>query len=346
VLEALALGGVAAGYIAPKGADPTADLHGWLETIRAGEPYGAETRAIAEQFATFKGTPGLDPLGAAPLLIQVGWTDPVFPAIEAVRPYNRINTAVEGGADIGIQIGDVGHFTGGNPLNQNKTFNEEGALFFARHLRGQQVPATTPGQVTAYLQGCPKGSKGSGAIRRTGFPSLDRGMLVLRRRSGTVTSSGGDPATAKIVDPVVTNDRCTQVRPGSAKGTTVLTRRSPGFTMLGIPTVRTTVRTNGDNGQIDALLWEVLRNGRQRIVDFGVYRLRNDQRGRITFQLQGNGYKFAKGSTVKLELRGRTPGLYRPSNGKFSVSLTDTSLEIPTNDNPSRSKGIVRPRGN
>jgi pimeloyl-ACP methyl ester carboxylesterase len=346
VLKALALGGVVAGYIAPKGADPTADLNGWLETIEAGEPYGADARAIAEQFAEFKGTPGLDPLNAAPLLIQVGWTDPVLPALEAVRPYNRINTAVEGGADIGIQIGDVGHFTGGNPLNQNKTFNEEGAQFFARHLRGQQVPLVVPGQVTAFLQGCPKGSKGSNAIRRPGFPALDRGRFVLSRRSGTVTSSGGDPATAKVVDPVATSDRCTQVKPGSRKGTAVLTRRSPGFTMLGIPTVRTRVTTNGDNGQIDALLWEVLRNGRQRIVDFGVYRLRNDQRGGITFQLQGNGYKFAKGSTVKLELRGRTPGLFRPSNGKFSVKLGSTSLEIPTDDPPNRAKGIVRPRAN
>ena len=345
VLKALALGGVAAGYIAPKGADPTADLHGWLERILAGEPYGADARAIADQFTTFKGTPGLDPLNAAPLLIQVGWTDPVLPAIEAVRPYNRINTAVEGGADIGIQVGDVGHFTGGNPLNQNRVFNEEGAIFFARHLKGQQVPVV-PGQVTAFLQGCPKGSKGSGAIRRPGFPALDRGRFVLTRRAGTVTSSGGDDKTAKVVDPAATNDRCTEVAPGATKGTTVLTRRSPGFTMLGIPTVRTTVTTKGDHGQIDALLWEVLRNGKQRIVDFGVYRLKDDQRGGITFQLQGNGYRFAKGSTVKLELRGRTPGLFRPSNGKFSVSLKNTSLEIPTNDGPSRSKGIIRPRGN
>ena len=264
VLKALALGGVAAGNIAPEGADPTADLHGWLKVIEAGEPYGADARALAEQFAQFKGTAGLDAQNAAPLLIQVGWTDPVFPAIEAVRPYNRINTAVEGGADIGIQIGDVGHFTGGNPLNQNKTFNEEGAQFFARLLKGQQVPLVVPGQVTAYLQGCPKGSEGSGAVRRPGFPALDRGRLVLTRRSGTVTSSGGDPNTAKVADPFATSDRCTQVAPGSTRGTTVLTRRSPGFTMLGIPTVRTTVTTNGDNGQIDALLWEVLRNGKQR----------------------------------------------------------------------------------
>ena len=345
VLKLLAAGGVAAGYIAPEGADPTADLLGWLKTIQAGEPYGADARALAQQFATFKGTPGLDAGNSAPLLIQVGWTDPVFPAIEAVRPYNRINTAVEGGADIGIQIGDVGHFTGGNPLGQYRTFNTEGAAFFARQLKGEG-PVPSPGAVTAFLQGCPKGSKGSGAIRRNGWPSLDRGMFVLRRRSGTVTSSGGDAATAKIADPGQTNDRCTEVAPGARKGTTVITRRSPGLTLLGLPRLVTTVATDGDGAQLDALLWEVLPNGKQRIVDFGVYRLRDDQKGRITFQLQGNGYRFRKGSTIKLELRGRTPGLFRPSNGKFTVKLTDTVLELPTNEGPRPGNGIARPRGN
>jgi pimeloyl-ACP methyl ester carboxylesterase len=343
LLNALALGG-RLGYVAPRGADPTADLDSWVEALNAGEPYGGDVRALAEQFAAFKGTPRLDAGIAAPLLVQVGWTDPVFPAIEAVRAYQRMNTAVEGGADVAIQIGDVGHFTGGNPLGQYMVFNNQASEFFARLLKIEgSEPA--PGQVTAYLQGCPRGSKGSGAIHRNGWPSLGRGLFVMKRQSGTVTSAGGDDATARTVDPVATSDRCTEVAPGSSKGTTVLTRRSPGFTMLGLPLVRTTVKTKGKYGQLDALLWEVLPGGKQRIVDFGVYRLTENQKGRIVFQLQGNGYKFRKGSTVKLELRGRTPGLYRPSNGKFSVKLAGTSVEIPTNDGASKSKGIIRPRG-
>jgi pimeloyl-ACP methyl ester carboxylesterase len=345
VLNALANGGAIVANIAPKGADPTADLFGWQETVNAGEPYGSDTTAILRQFLEFKSTSGMDADRAAPLLIQMGWTDPVFPAIEAVRPYERINAAVEGGADVSIQIGDVGHFTGGNPLGQYRRFNNDGAAFFARHLKGEGG-VVAPGAVVAYLQGCPKGSKGSGAIQRISWRSLARGVFALKRRSGTVTSSGGDDATAKVVDPVQTADRCTEVAPGSTKGTTVLTRRSPGFTMLGLPKVQTTVTTTGDNGQLDALLWEVLKNGKQRIVDFGVYRLKKNQKGRVVFELQGNGYKFAKGSTVKLELRGRTPNLYRPSNGTFSVKLEGTTLEIPTKESASKSTGITKPRPN
>jgi hypothetical protein len=135
------------------------------------------------------------------------------------------------------------------------------------------------------------------------------------------------------------------VQGGSTAGTTVLSRTSPGFTMLGLPRVVATVDTKGEFGQLDALLWEVRgprSRRRQRLVDFGVYRLKANQRGRIVFQLQGNGFRFEKGSTIKLELRGRTPNLYRPSNGSFRVNLRDVSLEIPTRDKPSRAKGIDR----
>ena len=343
VFNALVAGGVAVANIAPKGADPTADLFRWQEIANAGEPYTDEARAVLRQIAAFKGASGLAAANAAPLLIQVGWTDPVFPALEALRPFERINLAVEGGADIGLQIGDIGHFTGGNPLGQYVRFNDDGAAFFARLLKGEGE-APPPGRVVAYLQGCPKGTKSSGAMVRSGFSALTRGAFLLTRRAGTVTSSGGDPDTARVADPVQTPDRCTQVAPGSSKGTTVLTRRSPGLTMLGLPRVRATVRTTGDGGQIDALLWELLSNGKQRLVDFGVYRLADDQRGRIVFQLQGNGYRFKRGSTVRLELRGRTPGLYRPSNGKFSVSLSGVTLELPTKERPNRSHGIVAPR--
>ena len=342
-MNALANGGAAVANIAPKGADPTADLLGWQELLNAGEPYGSSVRSLADQFSRFKGTPGLDAGNAAPLLIQIGWTDPVFPAVEAVRASNRINLAVEGGAPVEIQVGDVGHLTAGNPLNQYVRFNDDGAAFFARHLKGEGEAPGAPGRVVAYLQGCPKGSRGSGAIERTGWPELARGSFVLERRSGRVSSGGGSAATAAVVDPVRTGDRCTEVDPGSTKGTAVLTRRSPGITLLGLTTISARVRAKGDGGQIDALLWERLPSGKQRIVDFGVYRLTDDQTGRIVFQLHGNGYRIREGSVVRLELRGRTPDLYRPSNGRFSVALSDVRAVLPTHDRPSRAKGIGRP---
>jgi predicted acyl esterase len=341
VFNALAAGGQL-GFTAPEGADPTADLTGWLKLVNAGEPYGQAATALAEQTATFKSATGIPGTTTVPLLIMIGWTDVVFPAIEAIRPYNRLRLATDDTADVRLQIGDLGHFTGGNPREQYEEFNDSSLNFFDRHLKGEG-PAPPLGTVTAFLQGCPKGSAGSSPIFASSYPRLARGNMVLLKRSGRVTSKGGSAVSAAAADPVKNPDRCLKVQGGATTGTTVLSRTSPGFTMIGLPRVVATVETKGRFGQLDALLWEVTgprARRRQRLVDFGVYRLRENQKGRIVFQLQGNGYRFAKGSTIKLELRGRTPNLYRPSSKSFRVELEDISFEIPTRDKPSRAKRI------
>jgi hypothetical protein len=81
----------------------------------------------------------------------------------------------------------------------------------------------------------------------------------------------------------------------------------------------------------------------QRLIDFGVYRLTRNQEGRIAFQLHGNGYRVAAGHTLKLELRGRAPNLYRPSNEPFTVDVTDLRAVLPTKEGRNRAKGIGRP---
>jgi pimeloyl-ACP methyl ester carboxylesterase len=341
VLNALAAGGTL-GYTAPEGADPTADLTAWVKLANAGEPYPSAATDLLQQIATYKSATGIPASSAAPLLIQVGWTDPVFPAIEALRPYNRLLAKANTGNEVTLQLGDVGHFTSGNPKSQYEVFNDDALPFFDRHLKGQG-PALPIGAVTAFLQGCPKGSAGSSPIFASSYDELARGAMVLTRRSGSVTSKGGSDRSAAAADPAKNPDRCLKVQGGATTGTTVLSRTSPGFTMIGLPRVTALVDTKGKYGQLDALLWEVTgprATRRQRLVDFGVYRLTPNQKGRIVFQLQGNGYRFAKGSTIKLELRGRTPNLYRPANKSFRVTLRDIAVEIPTRDKPKASKGI------
>jgi hypothetical protein len=98
--------------------------------------------------------------------------------------------------------------------------------------------------------------------------------------------------------------------------------------MLGMPIVGTRIRTKGRGGFIAARLWDV-RRGKQILVARGLYRLRDNQRGRIVFQLFGNGWKFAKGHTAKLELLGRDPNYLRTGNFRFSVRFTRTRVDLP-----------------
>ena len=70
--------------------------------------------------------------------------------------------------------------------------------------------------------------------------------------------------------------------------------------------------------------------GTKTLISRAVYRLTEAQAGTITFQLHGNGYEFAKGHTVKLQLLGRDAPYYRASNGSFSVEVSNVTVTLPT----------------
>jgi predicted acyl esterase len=120
-----------------------------------------------------------------------------------------------------------------------------------------------------------------------------------------------------------------------------MSRRSEGFSLVGMTAVHARVRTTGRFGQIVARLWDVA-GGKQRIVDYGVFRLTPNQRGEIVFQLFGNGYRFRKGHRVKLELVGNSDPLFRASNRPFRVELSDVRASIPTRERPSKGLHVSR----
>ncbi len=82
--------GQQSGFYSPPGVDSQADLTTWFAESNKGEPETPAQRAIVDQLGSYHSAFGL-PLssaGPAPLLIQNGWTDDLFPAPEALRPYN------------------------------------------------------------------------------------------------------------------------------------------------------------------------------------------------------------------------------------------------------------------
>ena len=84
--------------------------------------------------------------------------------------------------------------------------------------------------------------------------------------------------------------------------------------------VRANVTVTGHDALLVGRLWDVNpATGRQRLVDRGVVRLRS--RKLVSFDLNGNAYKFARGHQIKLELLGRDSPTYRAANGTFSVTV-------------------------
>jgi predicted acyl esterase len=338
-----------AGFIAPAGADPNADLRTWRDRTLAGEPYGADVRAIAREINTYHDSSSLTGT-PAPLIVQNGWADDLFPVREALRVYNSVRRASPR-APISLQFGDTGHARGGAHLNQERAFNDQGVRFFDFWLRRHGRPPA-PGGVLAFLQRCPRGvDSGGGPFSAGSWTRIHPGAVSFGGVAArTVRSDGGNVATASAFNPIFgTSDACKEVPFEHAPGTGVYELGSRGFTMLGRPTVRATIATRGRFGQLDSRLWDVDPvHGTQLLVTRGAYRLLDDQRGTITFQLNGNGWIFAPRHRIKLELlgndAGNNGGYLRASNGAFSVRVTRLTIELPTHERPSRARGIGVPR--
>jgi pimeloyl-ACP methyl ester carboxylesterase len=316
--------GNSSGFIAPSGADPEADLSKWYAVTNAGEPETPEDEAIANQIYTYHQGYGLSGK-PAPMLLESGWTDALFPVEQSLRAYNAAR-ALKGYA--ALMFGDLGHSPGSNKPNTDRAFNEKGAAFFAAKLQ-KSGSAPANGSVTAYTQTCPQGEPGGGPFTAPTWARLHRHSVGFSSTTPqTFTMSGGNPTIAAEEDPIANSNACKTLKTETEPNTAEYTTTSSGFTLLGLPTVTATIKTVGEYGEIAARLWDV-SGTEQRLVSRGVYRLTANQTGTITFQLHGNGYAFPAGDTVKLQLLGSDKPYYRQSNfagtlvevGKLSVSL-------------------------
>ncbi len=320
--------GQATGYVAPTGADPEADLTKWYAAVNAGEPYNPEDEAIAHQIYDFHQGYGMPQSGKpAPMLLESGWTDDLFPVSQSLRAYNQTR-AVKGYAV--LMFGDLGHSPAANKENTDHAFNDEAAGFFAAKLQ-HSGKAPKNGSVTTYTQTCPTNAPAGGPFTAPKWSKIHPHTLSFGSAAAqTFTSAGGNPTIAAEIDPIANSNACKTVKAEEEPDTANYTTPSSGFTLMGSPTVSAHANVTGLYGELTARLWDVLPNGEQREVSRGVYRLLDNQQGQITFQLHGNGYEFPAGDTVKLQLLGRDAPSYRASNGAFAVEVSGLTVSLPT----------------
>jgi fermentation-respiration switch protein FrsA (DUF1100 family) len=304
-----------------------ADLNTDFALVNAGEPPSDQAKArLAEIYADHQGY-GL-PGSPAPLLIENGWTDDLFPTEQAIRVYNQASPT----SPVSLQLGDLGHSRGQNKPTVNHAFNDQGTSFFDHYLRGASGgPAS--GAVTAYTQTCPASAPDGGPYTAPSYEQLSSGTVTFGSAAPQEVTASGDHSTSSQFDPIGgTSDACKTIPSSSGPGTATYTHTtSTGFTLLGLPTVTATIQTTGDFGELDSMLFDVAPDGSERLISRGAYRLTADQRGQITFQLHGNGYAFAPGHTVKLVLLGNDAPYLRASNdAAFTVQVSNLTVTLPT----------------
>jgi len=302
--------------------------------IQAGQPLSADAlsavQAIYDHSTPYRlgFLPGAS--RPAPLLIQNGWTDDLFPPEHALRAYNSLRSHYPG-FPVSLQFGDLGHSRGTNKAATDAYFFDQARGFFRAHLKNVSG-APAAGSVTAFTQTCPASTPDGGPFKAQSWPAIHNAGITFGNASSKMfNSAGGNQNVAAQFDPIAgTTDACKAVNTTNEPNTA--TYKHPfnsAFTMLGLPTVRADIQTTGQFGEIAARLWDLMPNGQQRLISRGVYSLRNNQTGHIVFQLHGNGYRFATGHTVELQLLGRDAPYYQQSNGTFSVNVSNLTVALP-----------------
>ncbi|HEV2790174.1 MAG TPA: CocE/NonD family hydrolase [Solirubrobacterales bacterium] len=339
--------GAATSNYAPPGTDPDADLTAWYALINAGEPYDSNPLAnsIVEEITGHHSSYYIDhSQPPAPLLIQSGWNDDLFPVDEAVRFYNRTRTEYPGDP-ISLFLMDDGHY-------RSQTKPADQALFLARlnawfdhYLKGEG-PAPQP-SATALTTTCTGPAEGpsEGPYEAASWRELAPGEVRFGAAAAqTIVPGSGDPNIGKTFDPVVEKDACATASAADQVGTANYRLEVPGdgFTLIGSPTIVADIATaNADSALAARLLDVSADDSTESLVARGLLRPGKVD-GRLVFQLHPQGYRFAPGHEVKLELLPSDAPYARPSNQQLPITVSDLELRLPVREQPGSLGGAVK----
>lgn len=336
-----ALGLTLSNYAPPK-ADEDADLTTWYTLINAGEPYDVNPPAasVVEEITAHHSSYYIDhSQPPAPLLIQNGWNDDLFPVDEAIRFYNRTRTEFPG-APISLFLMDDGHARDQNKPADTALFRERQDAWFDHYLKG--VGPAPQSRVEALTTVC--GGPSEGPYEAPTWKDLAPGEIRLDSAAAqTIAPVAGDPTIGVEFDPIATGDACATAAGADQLGAASyrLTVPDPGLTLLGSPTIVADLAAVGGNSSLAARLLDVAPGGEETLVARGLLRPGNGGKG-VVFQLHPQAYRFAPGHVVKLELLPSDAPYSRPSNLQAPIVVSNLQLRLPTREQPGALGGLVQ----
>jgi hypothetical protein len=320
--------GQATGFYAPPGVDSGADLQTWYAVINAGEPYdptvvGPIANEIANNHSAFY-LPARKP---APILIANGFTDDLFPVLEALRYVNRFPRET-----IAQFHFDMGHMRGQNKAADEALLNARVHDWFDRYVKRDHHAVPLKG-IEVLTQTCPSTAASGGPFFARNWAALHPGEVRFSDATAKTILSVGDTLGSQV-DPVLGGGAC--VRTSATDQTAAATYRLPaatgtGYTLLGTPTVIADLTVTGvspQNSELAGRLWDVASDGMQTMVARALYR--PSANGQIVFELNANGWHFDAGHIAKLELLGSDVPYGRLCNAPFTLGVSNLELRLPT----------------
>ena len=344
-------GGAQAGYYAPLGVDPKADITAWNVFNNTGGPYdGSPTAAAQIAEFPFHGAMGTDDsVAPAPTLLASGWNDDLFPVNESVRYYNKVRAA-HPDTPIALHGLSIGHSprSGGLPQTTDATglYIAEYAWmdYYVKKSGLSTKPSFADGGVTLTTSGCNGTATAPGVSYQVkNWAAMSAGEIRVDGEASKTVQPNTTPAADYQTSSATTV--CTeQASADTAGSATYSSPAAPagGYTIAGSPTVIADLTVTGANDAVISRLYDVDPSaGTEKLIARGVYRPTAVGTSRQVFQLYPQAYAVAAGHVVKLELLGRDAPYVRPSTGQNPFDVKNLQLRIPTLDLPGSANGLV-----
>jgi hypothetical protein len=326
------------GFLATAGGRLPQRTYAWLARTNAGEPYETGDPLVEEarreltlNRSAFYQDGYFEALRSGrqrrvPILAAQGWTDPLFPAIEALRIYRRLRQA-DHRYPIGLYLGDFEHLTAQAKVADLRHFHVLGNRLFDRYLRGRgKKPAF---EVRAAVTNCDRTR--FGPVLRTG----DWDALVAQRVSvplapGRRTLSPR-PGGAEVLDPVVLSQQrgrgCITAGATPAPGSATYELDVDG-TVVGLPRVEIDYTATAPDFELNAHLWDVAPDGSRTLIDRSAYRGGPATSGQAVFELFGNAWRIEAGHRLQLELVQDDATFLRTNNFASAIALGPGRVDL------------------
>lgn len=324
----------------------------WRERLRGGEPYtDALANGMIEELTTFHSAFGIDhSVAPAPMLLQNGWNDDLFPVDEALRLYQRTRAQYPGDP-ISLFFADFGHSRSQNKGPDVALFQERLEAWFAHYLKGEG--STPSSSVEALTTTCPNSAPSEGPFKAANWAGLQPGEIRFQSAAAQTIGHGTSaeeqvPTTSSgAFDPIVGAKTPCVALPSAAvanpRSATYSLAPAPagGYTLLGSPTIVADVESPSPNSEIAARLLDVSPEGTETLIARGLYRPVGGSQ-QIVFQLHPQAYHFAAGHVAKLELLPSDFPYGRFSNLQTNVTVNSLELRLPVRDQPGSLGGLVQ----
>ncbi len=334
------------GFIALINTKLTNDIARWLARVNQGEPYDGDPvveeakLALTEDRSAYYQDGFFEALRRSPkrqrsipILAAQGWTDPIFPAVEAVRMYKRLRS-IRRDYPIQLYFGDFEHLTSQVKTRDMRYYHRLATRMLGHYLLGKRRRPKFDVRSAPTL--CDPKAFGP-VLRERSWGALHPDELALELpgplTTGSPLADRRGPATDQVVLGSQPEGRgC--VTTDLPETTGVATWRVPierDFMLLGMPRLELAYEATGPDIQLNSRLWDVAPNGVQTLVTRGAHRVVAPGSGeqRVAYDLYGNHWRFEEGHELMLEVTGDDSPFFRRDNFPSMITVNTVKLTLP-----------------